>query len=172
MLATAPLTIAATAGINVSAANVLSGKEGTRLLDRAGVRHGLRGRLLRLLQWGAYENEALAAHDEALAEGRHVIYVPVKGNNEREQVINILVTTEGATSSTSGDGTSNRSGADHPPSVLDVDPGVAETQRIQSRSMPGGVGAFSWKRIPSSRMPKQSTPPATAAGRRTHRSGL
>jgi hypothetical protein len=78
------------ASIDVSAVNVLSGREGARLLDRTGVGHGMRGRLLRFFQRAAFENEALAAHEQALTEGRHVVYVPVKGTDERQRVVNIL----------------------------------------------------------------------------------
>jgi hypothetical protein len=79
-----------TAGIDVSAVNVLSGQEGARLLDRTGVIHGLRGRLLRLTQKTAYEYEALAAHEKALINGRHVLYVPVNGSDQRQRVVDII----------------------------------------------------------------------------------
>jgi hypothetical protein len=79
-----------TAGIDVSAVNVLSGQEGARLLDRTGVIHGLRGRLLRLTQKTAYEHEALAAHEKALIKGRHVLYVPVRRSDQRERVVDII----------------------------------------------------------------------------------
>ncbi|MDQ3763982.1 MAG: hypothetical protein M3460_20980 [Actinomycetota bacterium] len=79
-----------TAGIDVSAVNVLSGEEGARLLDRTGVAHGLRGRLLRLAQWTASEYDALAAHEKALINGRHVLYVPVNGSDQRQRVVDII----------------------------------------------------------------------------------
>ena len=66
------------AGVDVAAVDVLSGPEGARLLDTTGTRHGLRGRLLRLVQQGAYEGNALQTHDEALRAGGNVIYVPVR----------------------------------------------------------------------------------------------
>ena len=47
-------------------------------------------RLLRLLQRGAYEGEALEAHERALADGRTVIFVPARGNDESDRVIEIL----------------------------------------------------------------------------------
>ena len=78
------------AGINVYTMNVLSGHEGARLLDRTGTTHGLRGRLLRLAQKTAYENEALAAHEKALINGRHILYVPVKGSDQRRRVVDII----------------------------------------------------------------------------------
>jgi hypothetical protein len=78
------------AGVDVGAVNVLSGPEGARLLDRTGTGHGLRARLLRLLQRGAYESEALQAHETALTNGHHVIYVPVSNDDERANVVEIL----------------------------------------------------------------------------------
>jgi hypothetical protein len=77
------------AGIDVSKVNVLSGLVGVRLLDPAGVRHGLRGRFLRWRQQHSYEADLLEAHAGALLAGRHVIYVPVTGE-ERQRVIGIL----------------------------------------------------------------------------------
>jgi hypothetical protein len=79
-----------TAGIDLSAVNVLSGPEGARLLDRTGTSHGLRGRLLRLAQWTASEYEALDAHEKALIDGGHVLYIPLKGSDQRRRVVNII----------------------------------------------------------------------------------
>jgi DNA-binding NarL/FixJ family response regulator len=78
------------AEVDVTKVNVLSGREGARLLDRTGTGHGLRARLLRLAQWGAYEATALDAHERALNDGHHVIFVPVRSDDQRSQVIDIL----------------------------------------------------------------------------------
>jgi hypothetical protein len=78
------------AGVDVAAVDVLSGPEGARLLDATGTAHGWRGRLLRLVQQGAYEGNALEAHERALNEGHHVIYVPVRGDDQRGQVVDVL----------------------------------------------------------------------------------
>jgi hypothetical protein len=78
------------AGLDVTAVNVLSGPDGARLLDRTGAQHGLRARLLRLTQRGAYEGTALQAHESALNNGQQVIYVPVQGDPERRRVVDIL----------------------------------------------------------------------------------
>lgn len=78
------------AGVDVAAVDVLSGSDGARRLDAAGTAHGMRGRLLRLLQQGAYEGNALQAHEEALDAGHHVVYVPVRGDDQRERVVDIL----------------------------------------------------------------------------------
>jgi hypothetical protein len=78
------------AGVDVSKVNLLTGREGARLLDRTGRSHGWGARLLRLLQRGAYEGDALEAHERALKEGRNVIYVPARGNEESYRVAEIL----------------------------------------------------------------------------------
>ena len=78
------------AGVDVTGVNVLSGPEGAQLLDRAGIRHGFRARVLRLIQRGAYEGDALQAHERALKDGHQVIYVPVRGDPERRRVVGII----------------------------------------------------------------------------------
>jgi hypothetical protein len=78
------------AGVDVTKINVLTGSEGARLLDRQGIRQGLRARLLRLAQLGAYEGDALRNHERALNEGQSVIYVPVRGEDQRSRVVDIL----------------------------------------------------------------------------------
>jgi hypothetical protein len=78
------------AGIDVTKINVLTGPEGARLLDRTGARRGLGARLLRLAQMGAYEGDALESHERALNEGKSVIYVPVRGKDQRSRVVDIL----------------------------------------------------------------------------------
>jgi hypothetical protein len=78
------------AGVDLTTVNVLSGPEGARLLDRTGTGHGLRARLLRLAQGGAYEGNALEAHERALNDGHNVIYVPVRGDEQRARIIDIL----------------------------------------------------------------------------------
>jgi hypothetical protein len=78
------------AGVDVTAVDVLSGPEGAHLLDATGTGHGLRGQLLRLVQQGAYEGNALETHERALNAGHHVIYVPVRGDDQRDRVVDIL----------------------------------------------------------------------------------
>jgi hypothetical protein len=81
------------AGVDVSKVDLLTGQQGARVLDRTGRPHGWGARLLRLLrllQRGAYEGDALQAHEQALEDGRNVIYVPVQGNEESYRVIKIL----------------------------------------------------------------------------------
>jgi hypothetical protein len=78
------------AGVDVAKVNVLSGPEGARLLDRKGSGHGIGARLLRLAQLGAYEGNALRAHERALDDGHHVVFVPVRGDDQRSRVLGIL----------------------------------------------------------------------------------
>jgi hypothetical protein len=73
-------------GVSLSDVNVLSGADGARLLDRTGAGHGLRARLLRTFQRGAYEVDALRVHEQALQAGEHVIYVPVRGKDQARKV--------------------------------------------------------------------------------------
>jgi hypothetical protein len=78
------------AGVDLASVNVLSGEQGAALLDVTGARHGVRGRLLRLVQRGASEADLLQAHLKALQAGGNVVYVPVKGPDERQQVLRAL----------------------------------------------------------------------------------
>jgi hypothetical protein len=78
------------ANVNLGDVNVLSGPEGIRLLDRRGVRRGLRSRLLRIAQQTAYEGTALDNHERALRNGQYIIYVPVKGEEQIQDVIDAL----------------------------------------------------------------------------------
>ena len=77
-------------GVDLSAVHVLSGTEGAALLDRRGAEHGLGARLLRLLQWTSSENDTLEIHDQALRDGGHVLYVPVRGEDRKERVAEVL----------------------------------------------------------------------------------
>lgn len=86
----AALAALAQAGVDVSSVNVLTGPEGAQLLDRSGREHGLRGRLTRLLQRGAFENEALDLHEATLRSGGSVVYVPTSGQPPRDQVAQLL----------------------------------------------------------------------------------
>jgi hypothetical protein len=77
-------------GVTMSAVNVLSGPKGAGLLDRSGARHGPLARLLRVFQGGAYESDTLEAHERALNDGQHVIYVPVRNEKDARLVAEIL----------------------------------------------------------------------------------
>ena len=78
------------AGVPIPAVTVLSGPKGADQLDQSGADHGLRGRLLRLFQGGAYESEVARTHERALNDGQHVIYVPVHDKKERTRVADVL----------------------------------------------------------------------------------
>jgi hypothetical protein len=82
-------------GVNMPDVNVLSGEEGARLLDRTGTGHGLRARLLRAFQRGAYEVDALRAHERALQAGQHVVYVPVRDERQARRVADVLRSADG-----------------------------------------------------------------------------
>jgi hypothetical protein len=84
------LTDLAATGVDVGGVNILTGPVGSRLLDSSGDRHGLGARLLRFFQGGAYEHDVLAAHDRALNNGGAVMYVPVKGTQEKDRVAAVL----------------------------------------------------------------------------------
>jgi hypothetical protein len=77
-------------GVDLSKVNLLTGREGARRLDRTGRVHGWAARLLRLLQRGAYEGEALEAHERALENGHNVIFVPARGNDASDRIVKIL----------------------------------------------------------------------------------
>ncbi|MGY2005081.1 hypothetical protein [Blastococcus sp. SYSU DS1024] len=77
-------------GVDLTGVHVLTGPEGAALLDRRGERHGLRGRLTRLLQWTGSEDEMLDLHDRALRLGGHVVYVPARGEDRKERVAEAL----------------------------------------------------------------------------------
>jgi hypothetical protein len=77
-------------GVDLSGVHILSGPEGAALLDRRGQGHGLRGRLLRVLQWTASENESLDLHDQALRSGKHVMFVPARGQDRKERIAEAL----------------------------------------------------------------------------------
>jgi hypothetical protein len=78
------------AKVNLADVNVLSGFEGMQLLDRKGARRGLRSRLVRFAQLTAYEGTALDNHERALRNGHYIIYVPVKGEQQTQSVIETL----------------------------------------------------------------------------------
>lgn len=82
-------------GVDVASVDVLSGPEGARVLDRTGTRHGVRARLLRLLQRGAFEGDALETHERALNQGRHVVFVPVRNEEQLSAVTEVLRSARG-----------------------------------------------------------------------------
>ena len=79
------------AGFELAGMNVLSGREGARLLDLEGSGQGLWARVLRALQRaGAFEGEALRIHDSALRNDQAIIFVPVRNDSEEQLAARIL----------------------------------------------------------------------------------
>jgi hypothetical protein len=79
------------AGFDLTGVNVLSGREGVRLLDLEGAGQGLWARALRVLQrGGAFEGETLRIHDSALRNDQAIVFVPVRKDGEEQNVARIL----------------------------------------------------------------------------------
>ena len=66
----------ASAGVDVSAVEILCGEQGARILDAHGRYHGLRARIVRAFQQIGYDENTLAICDEALGHGELVLHVP------------------------------------------------------------------------------------------------
>jgi hypothetical protein len=79
-----------TAGYDVSKVNVLSGPQGPGCSIPSVSGMDCAAQFLRWRQGYAFENDALQVHTDALLTGRHVIYVPVNGDQERQRVIEVL----------------------------------------------------------------------------------
>ena len=79
------------AGFDLTGVNVLSGREGVRLLDLEGAGLGLWARALRALQrGGGFEGETLRIHDSALRNDQAIVFVPVRNNSEEQHAARIL----------------------------------------------------------------------------------
>jgi hypothetical protein len=79
------------AGFDLTGVNVLSGREGARLLDLDGAGHGVWARVLRVLQrGGAFEGETLKFHESALRNDQAIVFVPVRNNSEEQHAARIL----------------------------------------------------------------------------------
>ena len=89
--ATAALPQLEQAGFDLTAVNVLSGREGARLLNLEGTGQGPWARALRVLQrGGAFEGETLRIHDSALRNDQAVVFVPVRNDGEEQDAARIL----------------------------------------------------------------------------------
>jgi hypothetical protein len=66
----------ASAGVDVSAVEILCGEQGARILDAHGRYHGLRAHIVRAFQQIGYDENTLAIYDEALGHGELVLHVP------------------------------------------------------------------------------------------------
>jgi hypothetical protein len=93
---TAALPEVEQAGFDLAGVNVLSGREGARLLNFNGAGQGLWARVLRLLQrGGAFEGETLRIHYSALKNDQAIIFVPVRNDSEEQHAARILHGSEG-----------------------------------------------------------------------------
>ena len=68
----------ASAGVDVSAVEILCGEQGAHILDAHGRYHGLRARIVRTLQGFGYDGTTLAIYDEALRNGDLLLHVPAR----------------------------------------------------------------------------------------------
>ncbi len=64
------------AGVDVSAVEILCGERGAAILDEYGRYHGLRGRIARAFQRLGYDETTLAIYNEALNHGDLPLQVP------------------------------------------------------------------------------------------------
>jgi hypothetical protein len=65
------------AGVDLTAVEILSGQQGAATLDEHGRHHGLRGRIMRAFQRLGYDGITLEIYDEALRHGDPLLQVPV-----------------------------------------------------------------------------------------------
>jgi len=77
------------AGVDVSAVEILCGERGAEILDEHGRYHGLRGRIVRAFQQLGYDQTTLAIYDEALRDGDLLLRVPVRPA-ERRHIVALL----------------------------------------------------------------------------------
>jgi hypothetical protein len=76
-------------GVDISAVEVLHGREGSRILDRTGQEHGLRTRVVRWFQNLGYDENILAVYEEALDDGQSLLTVPCPADS-RYRVAGLL----------------------------------------------------------------------------------
>jgi hypothetical protein len=79
----------ASAGVDVTAVEILCGEQGARILDEHGRYHGLRGRIVRAFQRLGYDETTLAIYDEALRKGDLLLQVPAPPA-QRRRVVELL----------------------------------------------------------------------------------
>ena len=74
------------AGVDVTAVEILCGERGARILDEHGRYHGLRGRIVRAFQRLGYDQTTLEIYDEALRNGDLLLQVPAQPAQRRSIV--------------------------------------------------------------------------------------
>jgi hypothetical protein len=70
-------------GVDVAAVEILCGERGAAILDEHGRCCGLRGRIVRALQWPGYDETTLAIYDKALRDGDLLLRVPARPAERR-----------------------------------------------------------------------------------------
>jgi hypothetical protein len=89
--ASAALDALVDAGVPEERIQVLCGEAGARRLDPSGKRHGLPGRIKRVIQQFAdQEVQHLEHHSEALRAGGYLVAVPAEDEEEGERIAGIL----------------------------------------------------------------------------------
>jgi hypothetical protein len=78
-----------TAGVDLTAVEILCGERGARILDEHGRYHGLRGRIVRAFQRLGYDEATLEIYDGALRRGDLLLQVPVTPA-ERRRIVALL----------------------------------------------------------------------------------
>ena len=79
------------AGFAADAVEVMAGADGLRRLDASGARHGVAGRLLRLIQgYGDMEQMTFSRQADALRAGHSLVGVLVRGTEQRRRAGLIL----------------------------------------------------------------------------------
>ena len=73
----------ASAGVDVTAVEILCGEQGARILDEHGRYHGLRARIVRAFQRLGYDETTLELYDEALRKGDLLLQVPAPPGQSR-----------------------------------------------------------------------------------------
>ena len=71
------------AGVDVTAVEILCGEQGAAILDEHGHYHGLRGRIVRAFQRPGYDGITLDIYDEALRDGDLLLQVPARPAERR-----------------------------------------------------------------------------------------
>jgi hypothetical protein len=74
----------ASAGVDVTAVEILCGEHGARILDEHGRYHGLHARIVRAFQRLGYDETTLEIYDEALRKGDLLLQVPAPPARRRQ----------------------------------------------------------------------------------------
>jgi hypothetical protein len=78
------------AGLETDQAYVVSGDEGIRRLDPTGEHHGLKGRLVRAVQFMASYGELIREDAEFLGAGGVIVTIPAEDPADRERIEDVF----------------------------------------------------------------------------------